>query len=117
LLSPTQDYLPPLVQRRDRPDQHGPVPTVYDRCGVAAFASNLLVMEGKLQRLGARDLNLMVSQVINPLEGWVEPEIEGRTGTARREVALPWLGEEEEVVTEDVGGGQVLSVAFQPVPI
>jgi DNA polymerase III alpha subunit len=70
-------------------------PAVYDRYGVAAFASNLLVMEGKLQRLGARDLNLIVEAVINPLDGWVEPEIEGRTGTARREVALPWLGEEE----------------------
>jgi error-prone DNA polymerase len=76
-------------------------PTVYDRYGAAAFASNLLVMEGKLQRLGARDLNLIVEAVINPLDGWIEPEIEGRTGTARREVALPWLGEGEEVAVGD----------------
>jgi DNA polymerase III alpha subunit len=90
-------------------------PEVYDRCGAAAFASNLLVMEGKLQRQGARDLNLIVEQVINPLDGWVEPEIEGRTGTARREVALPWLGEEgeEAVPSPEVGS----AVAFQPLAI
>jgi DNA-directed DNA polymerase III PolC len=71
-------------------------PAAYDRYGAAAFASNLLVVEGKLQRLGARDLSLILEKVINPLEGWVEPEIEGRTGTARRDVALPWLGEPED---------------------
>jgi error-prone DNA polymerase len=71
-------------------------PDAYDRYGVAAFASNLLVVEGKLQRQGARDLSLILEKVINPLKGWVEPEIEGRTGVARREVAVPWLGEDED---------------------
>lgn len=75
-------------------------PNVYDRYGAAAFASNLLVVEGQLQRQGTRDLTLILEKVINPLEGWVEPEIEGRTGTARREVSLPWLGEDEEVSDE-----------------
>jgi hypothetical protein len=88
--SPTQPLIDP------EPITTALFPRVYDQYGAAAFASNLLVMEGRLQRQGARDLNLLVEKVINPFDGWVEPEIEGRTGTARREVALPWLGEEEE---------------------
>src|SRR5262249_13111590 len=72
-------------------------PDVYDQYGVAAFASNLLVIEGKLQRQGARDLNLIAEKVINPLEGWIEPEIDGKTGVARREVGVPWVeGEKDE---------------------
>ena len=72
-------------------------PNVYDQYGEAAFASDLLVVEGKLQREGARALTLILEKVINPLEGWVEPEIDGRTGVPRREVALPVLdGEDKE---------------------
>jgi DNA polymerase III alpha subunit len=70
-------------------------PNVYDQYGAAAFASDLLVVEGKLQREGARALTLILERVINPLEGWVEPEIDGRTGVPRREVALPELDEQD----------------------
>jgi DNA polymerase III alpha subunit len=66
-------------------------PNVYDQYGAAAFASDLLVVEGKLQREGARSLTLILEKVINPLAGWVEPEIDGRTGVPRRETSVPWL--------------------------
>ena len=71
-------------------------PNVYDQYGVAAFASDLLVVEGKLQREGARSLTLILEKVINPLEGWAEPEIDGRTGVPRRETSVPWLEEKPE---------------------
>jgi error-prone DNA polymerase len=70
-------------------------PTVYDQYGAVAFASDLLVVEGKLQREGARALTLILEKVINPLEGWVEPSLDGRTGVPRREVALPEVDGEE----------------------
>jgi DNA polymerase III alpha subunit len=81
-------------------------PTVYDQYGAAAFASDLLVVEGKLQREGERALTLILEKVINPLEGWVEPAVDGRTGVPRRELAMPELDAEEKE-TGGEGGDRV----------
>jgi DNA polymerase III alpha subunit len=67
-------------------------PRVYDEYGKAAFASDLLVIEGRVQKLGKRSITLLAGKVFNPLEGLIEDRIDGRTGLARRELPLPATG-------------------------
>ena len=75
-------------------------PKVYEEYGKAAFASDLLVIEGRVQKQGKRDLSLIAEAVFNPLEGVLEDRLDGKTGLARRTLPLPApppeAGDEEE---------------------
>jgi DNA polymerase III alpha subunit len=59
-------------------------PRIYDLYGKAAFASDLLVIAGRLQRHGRYGATLIAERIVNPLEGLVADRIDGKTGLARR---------------------------------
>ncbi len=64
-------------------------PKVYDTWGKAAFASDLLVIEGRVQRQGARAITLIAERVFNPLDAVVPDRINGSTGFGRKELVIP----------------------------
>jgi len=64
-------------------------PRVYEQYGQAAFASDLLVIEGRLQKQGRRALTLIAEKVFNPLAGLLPDRLDGKTGVARREAVIP----------------------------
>ena len=64
-------------------------PRVYEKFGKAAFASDLLVIEGRVQKQGKRALTLIAEKVFNPLEGVLPDRIDGKTGVARRQAVIP----------------------------
>jgi DNA polymerase III alpha subunit len=89
-------------------------PNVYDAYGTAAFGSDLLVIEGKIERPGGRGVSLIAERIVNPLAGRVKDRIDGHTGIASRRLPLhelqaapeaePWPPEEEEETTENPEG-------------
>lgn len=64
-------------------------PRIYEKYGSIAFGSDLLVVEGKVQRLGRRDLAFIALQVFNPMAGASPVAPDGRTGKASRQISLP----------------------------
>jgi DNA polymerase III alpha subunit len=77
-------------------------PRVYDLYGKAAFASDLLVIQGRIQRQGKYGATLIATRVINPLEGLVEDRIDGKTGLAKETLdELPAFTFAPEVAEED----------------
>jgi DNA polymerase III alpha subunit len=82
-------------------------PKVYDAYGAAAFGSDLLVIEGRVERPGGRGVSLIAEKVINPLAGQVADRIDGHTGIASRRLPLRELQavpEEESEAWEERGG-------------
>jgi error-prone DNA polymerase len=63
-------------------------PNVYDAYGAAAFGSDLLVIEGRLERPGRYGGSLIAERIINPLEGALKARIDGHTGLASRRLPL-----------------------------
>src|SRR5262249_13578032 len=51
-------------------------PKVYEEYGRAAFASDLLVIEGRVQKQGRRGLSFIAEKVFNPLEGIIPDRID-----------------------------------------
>lgn len=79
---------------------------VYDEYGKAAFASELLVVEGRVQKQGARAITLVAEKVFNPLEEAAPDRIDGRTGFARKEMVVPAAEYAPPPVTRDYHPGE-----------